>query len=117
MTLVEQTTEYTRSLMSDLRPPDMDDYGLVASIRWYSERFSMRTGVEVVMEGTEIHPRPAAAIENNLFRIVQEVLTNISKHARARTVRIDIDGTEGQAEAAHHGRRRRLRPGPAEGSG
>ncbi|HSD93968.1 MAG TPA: PAS domain S-box protein [Syntrophales bacterium] len=95
-TLVEQTTEYTRSLMSDLRPPDMDDYGLVASIRWYGKRFSLRTGVEVVMEGTEIHPRPAAAIENNLFRIVQEVLTNISKHARAGTVRIDIDGTEGR---------------------
>jgi len=95
-TLVEQTTEYTRSLMSDLRPPDMDDYGLVASIRWYGKRFSMRTGVEVVMEGKEIHPRPAAAIENNLFRIVQEVLTNISKHARAGTVRIDIDSTEGK---------------------
>ena len=95
-TLVEQTTEYTRSLMSDLRPPDMDDYGLVASIRWYGKRFSLRTGVEVVMEGTDIHPRPAAAIENNLFRIVQEVLTNISKHARAGTVRIGIDGTEGK---------------------
>jgi signal transduction histidine kinase len=94
--LVEQTTEYTRSLMSDLRPPDMDDYGLVAAIRWYSERFSLRTGVEVIMEAEEIHPRPAAAIENNLFRIVQEVLTNISKHARAGTVRIDIDGTEGR---------------------
>lgn len=95
-TLVEQTTEYTRSLMSDLRPPDMDDYGLVASIRWYSERFSLRTGVEVVMEGEEIRPRPAAAVENNLFRIVQEVLTNISKHARARTVRIGIDAAEGR---------------------
>jgi len=95
-TLVEQTTEYTRSLMSDLRPPDMDDYGLVASIRWYSERFSLRTGVEVVMEGEEIRPRPAAAVENNLFRIVQEVLTNIGKHARARTVRIGIDAAEGR---------------------
>jgi two-component system, NarL family, sensor histidine kinase UhpB len=94
-TLVEQTTEYTRSLMSDLRPPDMDDYGLVASIRWYSERFSLRTGVEVVMEGKNIHPRPAAAIENNLFRIVQEALTNISKHARAATVKVDIEAMEG----------------------
>ena len=95
-TLVEQTTEYTRSLMSDLRPPDMDDYGLVASIRWYSERFSLRTGVGVVMEGEEIRPRPAAAVENNLFRIAQEVLTNIGKHARARTVRIGIGAAEGR---------------------
>ncbi|MCX5834010.1 MAG: PAS domain S-box protein [Deltaproteobacteria bacterium] len=96
LTLVEQTTEYTRSLMADLRPPDMDDYGLVASIRWYSERFSMRTGVEVIMEGREINPRPTTHIENNLFRIVQEVLTNISKHARARHARIKIDTAEGK---------------------
>lgn len=96
VTLVEQTTEYTRSLMSDLRPPDMDDYGLVAAIRWYSERFSLRTGVEVHMEGREIHPRPAAVVENNLFRIVQEALTNIGKHARAATVRIGIDAAEGR---------------------
>jgi signal transduction histidine kinase len=74
----------------------MDDYGLAASIRWYGKRFSMRSGVEVVMEGKDIRPRPAAAIENNLFRIVQEVLTNISKHARARTVKIGIEAAEGR---------------------
>lgn len=94
LTLVEQTTEYTRSLMADLRPPDMDDYGLVASIRWYSERFSMRTGVDVIMEGEEIRPRPTPYIENNVFRIVQEVLTNISKHARAMRTKISVDVVE-----------------------
>ena len=98
--LVEQTTEFTRSLMADLRPPDMDDYGLVASIRWYSERFSMRTGVEVVMEGQEINPRPTTYIENNAFRIVQEVLTNISKHAGARRVRINVHVAEGKLKIA-----------------
>jgi len=93
--LVEQTTEFTRSLMADLRPPDMDDYGLVASIRWYGERFSMRTGVDIVMEGQEIHPRPATHVENNAFRIVQEVLTNIGKHAGARRVKINVHAAEG----------------------
>jgi PAS domain S-box-containing protein len=93
--LVEEITEFTRGLMSDLRPPDMDLLGLVAAIGWYGERFSMRTGVEVVVVGEEIHPRPAADIENNLFRIVQEVLTNIGKHARARCAKIRIDAIEG----------------------
>ena len=93
--LVEEITEFTRSLMSDLRPPDMDLLGLVASIGWYGERFSMRSGVEVVVEGEEIHPRPAPDIENNLFRIIQEVLTNIGKHAQARSVRIRIDVVDG----------------------
>jgi PAS domain S-box-containing protein len=95
MVLVEEITEFTRCLMSDLRPPDMDLLGLVASIGWYGERFSMRTGVDVVVEGEEIHPRPAADVENNLFRIVQEVLTNIGKHARAGCARVRVDVIDG----------------------
>jgi len=89
--LVEQTAEFTRSLMAELRPPDMDDYGLIAAIKWYAERFSMRTGLEVVVKGEEIQPRPSAYIENNLFRIVQEALTNIRKHAGATKVQIRIN--------------------------
>lgn len=91
MRLVEETSEFTRSLMADLRPPDMDDYGLIASIKWYCERFSLRTGINVAMRGDEIHPRPGAYMENNLFRIVQEALTNIRKHSQARKVQIKID--------------------------
>jgi PAS domain S-box-containing protein len=93
--LVEEITEFTRSLMGDLRPPDMDLLGLVASIIWYGGRFSMRTGVEVFVDGEEIHPRPTPDIENSLFRIVQEVLTNIGKHARAGCARIRINVIDG----------------------
>ena len=93
--LVEEITEFTRVLMSDLRPPDMDLLGLVASISWYGKRFSMRTGLDVIVEGAEIHPRPASDIENNIFRIVQEVLTNIGKHAQAGSVRIRIAVIDG----------------------
>lgn len=92
--LVEQTSEFTRSLMADLRPPDMDDYGLIASIQWYSERFTRRSGVAVKVKGDEIHPRPDAHVENNLFRIVQEALTNVSKHADAKKVMIRINTSD-----------------------
>lgn len=95
MVLVEEITEFTRGLMGDLRPPDMDLLGLVASIGWYGERFSARTGVNVVVEGEEIRPRPTPDVENNLYRIVQEVLANIGKHARARSARIRIDAAGG----------------------
>ena len=95
MDLVEEITEFTRGLMGDLRPPDMDHLGLAASIGWYGERFAMRTGVDVVVEGEEIHPRPNPDIENNLFRIAQEVLTNIGKHARASSARIRIGVCDG----------------------
>ncbi len=96
MVLVEEITEFTRGLMSDLRPPDMDLLGLVAAVGWYGERFSMRTGVDVLVEGEEIHPRPSPDVENNLFRIVQEVLTNIGKHARAGRARIRIGVVHGR---------------------
>ena len=95
MVLVEEITEFTRGLMGDLRPPDMDLLGLAASIGWYGERFAMRTGVDVTVEGEEIRPRPTPDIENNLFRIVQEVLTNIGKHARASSAKIRIGVRDG----------------------
>jgi PAS domain S-box-containing protein len=91
MVLVEEITEFTRGLMSDLRPPDMDILGLAASIGWYGERFSMRTGVAVHVEGEEILPRPSPDVENNVFRIVQEVLNNVAKHARASRVGVRIE--------------------------
>jgi len=100
MVLVEEITEFTRRLMGDLRPPDMDLLGLVASIGWYGERFSMRTGVDVFVEGEEIHPRPTPDIENNVFRIVQEVLTNIGKHAGASRVKIRIHVSSGMLRVA-----------------
>jgi len=109
MVLVEEITEFTRGLMGDLRPPDMDLLGLVASVGWYGERFSARTGVDVVVEGKEIQPRPAPEIENNLFRIVQEVLTNIGKHARAGCARILSRGRRRGDSAGHLRRRCRVR--------
>jgi signal transduction histidine kinase len=60
----------------------------------------MRTGVEVIMEGQEIDPRPTTYIENNVFRIVQEVLTNISKHAGARQAKINVYVVEGKLKIA-----------------
>ena len=86
--LIEQTAEFTRDMMADLRPPVMDDYGLMASIRWYGEQFSARTGIEFEFKGEDVNPRPDALIEVALFRIIQESLTNVSKHARAKRVEI-----------------------------
>ncbi len=86
--LIEQTAEFTRDMMADLRPPVMDDYGLMASIRWYGGQFSARTGIEFVFKGEDTNPRPDALIEVTLFRIIQESLTNVSKHALAKRVEI-----------------------------
>jgi two-component system sensor histidine kinase UhpB len=90
LNLLEETVTKIRDVMADLRPSVLDDYGLMAAIRWYCEQFSNRTGVEVVVEGREFTPRLASEVEITLFRIVQELLTNIAKHAMASLVTVSL---------------------------
>jgi signal transduction histidine kinase len=91
LSLVEQLTERIRDVMADLRPPVLDDYGLVAALQWYGEQFTGRTGIPVDVEGAELAPRSAAHVENALFRIAQEALTNVAKHARATQVTLAVE--------------------------
>lgn len=90
LVLIERITEFTRTLMSDLRPPVMDDYGLMASIRWFGDLFTKRTGIGLTVTGEDIIPRPKMEKEVAVFRVVQEALNNVSKHAQAS--RVDVSG-------------------------
>lgn len=94
LSLVEQTAARVRDVMADLRPPVLDDYGLVAALHWYGEQFARRTDIATAVEGEEPVPRLAARVENALFRIAQEALTNVVKHAQAThvTVTVEVDG-------------------------
>jgi two-component system sensor histidine kinase UhpB len=90
LNLLEETVTKIRDVMTDLRPSVLDDYGLMAAIRWYSEQFSNRTGVEIVVDGRELKPRLPSEVEITLFRIVQELLTNVAKHATASRVTLSL---------------------------
>jgi len=90
LALVEQTAESIRDLMADLRPPVLDDYGLLAAVRWHGEQFARRTRISLVVVGEEPVPRLPAHVENALFRIVQEALTNVAKHAQAHHVTVQV---------------------------
>ena len=91
LALVDQTAERIRDVMAYLRPPVLDDYGLVAALRWYGDQFAKRGGVPVTIDGEEPEPRLAAQVENTLFRIAQEALINVAKHAQASQVKITLD--------------------------
>jgi PAS domain S-box-containing protein len=93
-TLVEEVTESTRAMMSDLRPPVLDDYGLPATLHWYAEHFAARTGIAVEIKVEEIEPRLPLQREVALFRVAQEALTNVAKHAQATQVRITLQVQE-----------------------
>ncbi len=89
--LIEQTVDMISNLTSELRPPMLDDYGLVAALGWYASLFERRTGIDVsVVPVAESAPRLSAEAEAALFRIAQEAMTNVAKHARARRLRIAL---------------------------
>jgi len=81
-----------RQFIADLRPPQLDDLGLVAALQWYIQAFEERHTIQVdfVVEGEQT--RLPSEYETVLFRIAQEALINIAKHARASqaAVRLDI---------------------------
>jgi signal transduction histidine kinase len=90
LSLVDQTAERIRDVMADLRPPVLDDYGLVAALRWYAAKISQRIDIPITVEGQEPDPRMDNRVENALFRISQEALTNVTKHAQASQVLISV---------------------------
>jgi len=88
--LLEDTTQNLRTVMVELRPPGLDEIGLVAALRDHTQRVARRSGLDVVLTGTEPKPRLDAMTLIALFRIVQEALNNIVKHARAQHVAIEL---------------------------
>lgn len=93
LALVEETVENIRDVMADLRPALLDDYGLTPVLRWYAERFTKRMGIatEVLEHGTLRRLPPA--VEEALFRIVQEALANVAKYAHANKATVTLDAT------------------------
>jgi PAS domain S-box-containing protein len=94
--LVEQTTEAIRNIMANLRPPVLEDYGLLAALRWHGDRFASRTEIAITVQGEEPDPRLGIDAEIVLFRIAQEALINIAKHAKAKKVTVKYNAWDGK---------------------
>jgi PAS domain S-box-containing protein len=81
-----------RALMSGLRPPVLEERGLMPALREAVTRFGIEQGVETDLAGTL--PRPLSAdLETLAYRVVQEALTNAAKHARAGNVTVSVETT------------------------
>ena len=105
-TLVNGLTSQVRKLSLELRPPMLDELGLQATLRWQIEQFARQTGIIIDFQyrGLEAALPPAVAIA--AYRIVQEGLTNIARHAQSRTaeVRVSIGVNQLDLELEDHGR-------------
>lgn len=89
--LVIDSIKHVRSTMTELRPPMLDQYGLTATLYWYCEEYQRRTKIKVNINDRYMRiSRLPSDIEIALFRIAQEALNNIAKHANATQIDIEL---------------------------
>jgi signal transduction histidine kinase len=94
--LIEQISNEIRTISHLLHPPLLDEAGLREAIKIYAEGFSQRSKVAARIDIPEDLPRLSQDLEISLFRVVQECLTNIHKHAGATSVAISICNSAGE---------------------
>jgi signal transduction histidine kinase len=102
--LLSETIELTdraigevRTMSHLLHPPLLDELGFDSAARWYIEGFSKRSGIEVRLQAGDIVERLPREIELALFRVLQEALTNVHRHANARSIDVEITCTDKKA--------------------
>jgi len=88
--LLKSTAAIIENMVAELRPPMLDDQGLAAAIEWHAKQFTRRVGVAVSLRAAPLGERIAPEVETALFRIAQEALNNVAKHARAEHVAITL---------------------------
>jgi signal transduction histidine kinase len=90
--LAEQCAREVRTFAYLLHPPLLDEVGLLSAVRWYAAGFANRSGIHVAMDLDEIGRLPGP-VETALFRVVQEALTNVHRHASTTTASIRLTAT------------------------
>jgi len=90
ITHVDQTIETVRKIVTELRPSILDELGLIAAIEWQLSQFQGRAGIRTIFESDSDSLNLSRDVAVALFRIVQEALTNVMRHAGATKVRIAI---------------------------
>ena len=87
--LLDEISEQLRRLSHELRPTILDDLGLLPAVEFLAEGVSKRTGLSITVEGS-MEGRAGTSIETALYRIVQEALNNVTRHAQAKSVSVRL---------------------------
>ena len=96
--LVNQAMDGLLNLARQLRPSALDDHGLVPAVETQLKRFSSRTGIEVRLDTRGEPDELPEVVQTAIYRVAQEALTNVTRHAGATVVELDLGEHEGAAE-------------------
>ena len=100
-TIVERAIQQVRTMSHLLHPPLLDEVGLMSALAWYVEGLAKRSGIETSLNvQPRDFPRLGTEVETAVFRIVQEALTNVFRHAGASKVGITLTQNNGQIVVA-----------------
>jgi signal transduction histidine kinase len=92
--LTERAITEVRTISHLLHPPLLDELGFHSAARWYTEGFAKRSGIQAELKVVEIAERLPREVELALFRVLQESLTNVHRHAKASRVEIEVKRVE-----------------------
>src|SRR5581483_5196521 len=81
--IVDRIRRQVRDLSLGLRPSMLDQLGLCAALRWYADQQGQRAALRIQFAGGDLAERVETAVETACFRVAQEALTNVVRHARA----------------------------------
>ena len=93
---VARALEQVHDISLDLRPSMLDDLGLEPALRWYTERQAALVELKVEFHADRLEQRLDSVIETECFRVAQEALTNVVRHAQAKAVMVELRKQEGQ---------------------
>jgi signal transduction histidine kinase len=88
--VVERVLDQVRGLSLELRPSLLDDLGLEPALRWYADRQAALTGLHCEVQSDALERRLDPLIETECFRIAQEALANVTRHAKAQNVTVEL---------------------------
>jgi PAS domain S-box-containing protein len=94
--MVERVQEQVHDISLNLRPSMLDDLGLEPALRWYTKRQAALAGLQAEVRAEPLAQRLEPLIETECFRIAQEALTNVVKHAKAHTVTVELSQNDEQ---------------------
>ncbi len=88
--VLKATIGHVRDLMCELRPPALEEFGLLAALKDLAADFTRKTRLPAQLDGEPLDPRPSVATEMAMYRIAQEALNNVARHARATRVHLHL---------------------------